>query len=190
MTAASVRRPRGLRDEELVLAVRDGSMEALGELFERHEPSIRRYLARVGVGRADLDDLVQSVFLEILRAAPRFDPDHAARAWIFGVATVMVRRHRRSLARAAARIVAWVGVARHEAPVTPAEAYEGDVALRRFTEAFTRLSSKKRDVFVLVTLEGLSGEEAAGALDIPVNTVWTRLHGARTELRRAMEDER
>ena len=51
------------------------------------------------------------------------------------------------------------------------------------------LSEKKREAFVLVTLEGLSGEEAAQALGVPVNTLWTRLHHARLELSAAIGEE-
>jgi RNA polymerase sigma-70 factor (ECF subfamily) len=54
--------------------------------------------------------------------------------------------------------------------------------------ALFELSPKKREVFVLVALEGLSGEEVATTLGIPVNTVWTRLHHARSELRHALEE--
>jgi RNA polymerase sigma-70 factor (ECF subfamily) len=55
--------------------------------------------------------------------------------------------------------------------------------------ALAAMSHRKREAFVLVALEGLSGEEAATLLDIPVATVWTRLHHARRELRSALSEE-
>lgn len=174
----------------LVRELAEGNLEALGALFERFEPGVRRYLLRVGVTEADVDDLVQATFLEVVRAAPRFDPGYPVRTWLFGIATIMVRRHRRSLSRAAARLVAWTGLVRSETAPSPDDVYDGDEALRRFAEAFARLSRKKREVFALVTVEGLSGEEAARALGIPVNTVWTRLHHARADLRAAILGER
>jgi RNA polymerase sigma-70 factor (ECF subfamily) len=173
-------------DGDLLAAVANGNLEALGELFERHEPEVRRYVGRLGVAPSDVDDLVQATFLEVVRAAARFDPRHAARSWLFGIATVMVRRHRRSVGRAMARIAAWAGTWRGEPQPTPAELLESDEATRLIERAFERLSPKKREVLVLVTLEGLSGEEAARALRIPMNTVWTRLHHARIELRAAL----
>jgi RNA polymerase sigma factor (sigma-70 family) len=178
-------------DCELVAAIARGSLEALGELFERHEPAVRCYLGRLGVGASDVDDLVQATFLEVVRAAGRFDPSYPARNWIFGIASLMLRRHRRSMARAAARLAAWAGLLRHEPArvATPVEIVESEAALARVERAFARLSAKKREVFVLVTLEGLSGEEVAAALGIPVNTVWTRLHHARLELRAGLERE-
>jgi RNA polymerase sigma-70 factor (ECF subfamily) len=58
----------------------------------------------------------------------------------------------------------------------------------RFYAALETLSDKKREVFVLVNLEGVSSEEVASALGIPVATVWTRLHHARKALRAALDD--
>lgn len=188
MTAGAQRAVASLADDELIAAIARDDLEALGTLFERHEPALRRYLGRLGVSASDADDLVQATFLEVLRAAPRFKPGYAASAWLFGIATIMVRRHRRSLIRSAARLVEWARIARSEPAETPAEAAEGDAAERRFARALERLSPKKREVFVLVTLEGMSGEAAAAALGVPLNTIWTRLHHARRELRRVLEE--
>jgi RNA polymerase sigma-70 factor (ECF subfamily) len=179
---------RGRSDAELLSAVAAGDLAALGELFDRYEPGLRRYLCRVGQPGADVDDLVQDTFLEITRAAPRFDGERAGRAWIYGVATILLRRRRKLLRGARERISAWAGFGQR-APATPAELFERDEAARRFERAFYALSEKKREVFVLVTLEGLSGEEAAQVLGVPTNTVWTRLYHARLELRAGIEAE-
>lgn len=187
MTAAPRMVRREESDAELLIAVAAGDLRALGELFDRHGPALRRYLRRMGISRADVDDLVQATFLEITRAAPSFDARHAGRSWIFGVASIMLRRHRHFLRRAAAHISAWVMPAEVEA--TPAELFERAETERRFTRAFAALSEKRREAYVLVTLEGLSGEEAAQALGVPVNTIWTRLHHARLELRAAIDEE-
>jgi RNA polymerase sigma-70 factor (ECF subfamily) len=189
MTAVPATMTLAEDDAALVRDLAGGNLEALGDLFERFEPNIRRYLLRVGVTESDVDDLVQATFLEVVRAAPRFDPSYPVRTWLFGIATIMVRRHRRSVARAAARLVTWTGLVRAESAPSPDDVYDGDEALRRFAASFERLSRKKREVFALVTIEGLSGEEAARALGIPVNTVWTRLHHARADLRAAISGE-
>jgi RNA polymerase sigma-70 factor (ECF subfamily) len=188
MTAAPSLSRQGETDAELIVAVAASDLRALGELFHRHAPALRRYLRRMGIPQADVDDLVQATFLEITRAAPRFDAAHAGRSWIFGVASIMLRRHRHFLRRAAARINAWV-MPKAEVEGTPAELFECAEAEQRFARAFAALSAKKREAFVLVTLEGLSGEEAAQALGVPVNTIWTRLHHARVELLAAIDGE-
>jgi RNA polymerase sigma factor (sigma-70 family) len=73
-------------------------------------------------------------------------------------------------------------------PLTPESSAAGTEEMRRFEAALGSLSDDKRLVFLLVEREGLSGEEVAASLEIPVNTVWTRLHHARAELRRACAD--
>jgi RNA polymerase sigma-70 factor (ECF subfamily) len=180
--------PRSASDEQLIAAIANADLDALGQLFERHEPALRRYLGRLGCSASDADDLVQATFLEVMRAAKRFDAQHAAAPWLFGIATMMTRRQRRSLARSAVRVAEWTRLMRREPPPTPAAIAEGDAVERRFAAALERLAPKKREVFVLVTLEGMSGEAVAAALGVPINTVWTRLHHARVELRKALEE--
>lgn len=174
-------------DADLVAAVGRGDLEALGKLFERHEPLLRRYFGRLGIAPGDVDDVIQMVFLEVMRAAERYESEYSVKSWLCGIATIMARRHRRGLARWAARMAAWAGVEAQEDIATPFDVIEHDQAARILRRAIESLSDKKREVFVLVTLEGLSGEEAARALGIPLKTVWTRLHYARRELRAALE---
>ncbi|NVL89281.1 RNA polymerase sigma factor, partial [Escherichia coli] len=122
---------------------------------------------------------VQSTFLLVMRAAPNFkeaDESGSARAWLLGLATNLVRRHRRSLMRMALRVAAWAFERADESPPSPADALDAKEASLRGKRALELLPPEKRDVFVLVALEGLRGEEAAAMLRIPVATVWTRLH--------------
>jgi RNA polymerase sigma-70 factor (ECF subfamily) len=178
----------GPSDRELVRSIAEGHLDALGELFDRYEPALRRFAVRLGCSRSDADDLVQTTFLEVPRAALRFDAELAVKSWLFGLAAMNVRRHRRSLARRAANLLSW---ASFKQPISSSEApaLDADIELRRVQAAFERLSPKKREVFALVALEGVSGHEAARALGVPINTVWTRLHHARLELRAALEEE-
>ncbi|MGC4093084.1 MAG: RNA polymerase sigma factor [Polyangiaceae bacterium] len=176
-------------DESLIERVANGDLQALGALFDRHEAPVRRFLGRLGVAAHDADDLVQATFLEVVRAAPRFDVALSAKCWLFGIAVILVRRHRRSLSRAAAQLLRWARTPHEDSPITPAAQVERDQELLRFQRALDALPAKKREVFTLVTLEGLHGEEAARTLGIPVATVRTRLHHARLELRAALAEE-
>jgi len=173
-------------DADVLSRIASGDLEALGTLFDRYEHDVRRLLVRLGVSSADVDDLVQVTFLEVVRAAGGYDGRCSAKPWLFGVAVTMVRRHRRSFARMAARVSSWASTEKPPSPETPAETFEAREAQARFARALARLSEKKREVFVMVTLEGTSGEDAAAALGVPINTVWTRLHHARAELRREL----
>jgi RNA polymerase sigma factor (sigma-70 family) len=176
-------RQTGASDEALVTAVASGDLDALGTLFDRYEPTLRRFISRLGTPSGEVDDLVQATFLQLVSASARFDPSLSARSFLLGVAAMMTRRHRRSLGRIAARLRNWTRQPEPTGTKTPhqeLEAHEADERLRR---ALASLPPKKRDVFVMVTLEGASGDDVARALGIPVNTVWTRLHHARKELR-------
>jgi RNA polymerase sigma-70 factor, ECF subfamily len=177
-------------DAALIAAVARGNLDALGDLFERYEPHVRRHVVRLGLPRSDADDVVQVTFLEVVRAAPQFNADLSARSWLLGIATMIMRRRNRAVARGLALVSRWARLSTTDESETPAEAFEADEAARRFRRAFEGLSAKKREVFALVVLEGLPGDEVAKALGIPINTVWTRLHHARNELRAALEGAR
>lgn len=175
-------------DPELISLVSNGDVSALGVLYDRHDQAVRRVLVRLGVSPADVDDLLQETFLEITRCAKNYDGRPDAKPWLIGLAINRVRRHRRSLGVILKHIAAWA----HEPPAaqpTPEETTEEARAARRAQIALDRLSSKKREVFTLVVLEGMPGEQAAALLGIPTATVWTRLHHARRELRAAIEPE-
>src|SRR5262245_34800110 len=180
---------QALADAASLRALANGDLQALGALYDRHAPALERTFARWGIADGDVDDLVQATFLQVARAAAHFDPTQSPRGWLFGIAGMIVRRHRRSLVRRLARLARWSASASERPPPTPGDVYEADEARRRVERTLARLSPKKRDVFVLVTLEGLSGQEAAQALGIPLKTVWTRLHHARRVLRAALEEE-
>jgi len=178
----------GPADAELLERVVKGELDALGVLFERYHQDVRRFLLRLGA-QADLDDLAQLTFLEVISAARNYDGRCSARAWLLGIAATMMRRRRRSLARMAARVASWVTWHQEQRGETPSETFEGREAEARFFRALERLSPKKREVFVMIALEGASGEEAAVALEVPLNTIWTRLHHARKELRYELREE-
>lgn len=182
--------PSDTTDPRLFERMRDGDMGALGILFDRYARDVRRVISRLGIAPADVDDLVQQTFLEAMRAASQYDGRGDAKPWLAGIAVIMVRRHRRSLGRLVKRLAAWAQEPATEARgPTPNEMYERSEMARRAEQALTKLSAKKKEVFVLVALEGLSGEQVATALSIPVATVWTRLHHARLDLRALLAEE-
>jgi RNA polymerase sigma-70 factor (ECF subfamily) len=175
-------------DADLLRQIAGGDLHALGVLFEAREPDIKRFIGRLGVAPSEIDDLVQLTFLDIARAAHKYDPWLPANSWLFGLALIVVRRHRRSIVRSAMRLLRWSSEPA-SFPVQPDELVENRDLAEKASRVLARLSVKKREVFVMVVLEGVAGEDAARALGIPVGTVWTRLHHARVELRRALAKE-
>lgn len=178
---------RADNDAELFARIHDGDTGALGLLYDRYDCDVRRVIRRLGVAAGDVDDLVQATFLEVLSCADRYDGRSSGKPWLIGLAVIMVRRHRRSLGRMAARLAKWAAFPSSRGE-TPEESAGANQAAERAQRALDRLAPKKREAFVLLALEGLSGEEAAKSVGVPLQTVWTRLHHARRELRAALEE--
>ncbi len=143
------------------------------ELFEAHFDAIYGYAAR-RVGPELGRDLAAETFTRAYAARKRFDRRRAEpRAWLFGIANNLLRRHYRDEERRL-RAFARVDFQRDEA----AALEESSIA-----EALSVLSRDERDVLLLFAWADLSYEQIAEALSLPVGTVRSRLNRARTRLR-------
>jgi RNA polymerase sigma-70 factor, ECF subfamily len=172
-------------DADLIRRIGEGDLGPLGILYDRYHDDVRQFIARATSGGGDADDLTHDTFLTLSSIAARYDGRATARPFLIGIAAQLVRRRRRGVMRWARALASFAWSAGDAAPLTPESSAAGTEEMRRFEEALARLSDDKRLVFLLVEREGMSGDEVAAALEIPVNTVWTRLHYARSELRRA-----
>ena len=161
--------------------------DRVAALYHDQADFVHAAVLRLGGPALDAEDLTHEVFLVALRRWPGLPPDTDARAWLYGVATRVV-----SAARRKARWRRRLGLA--NAPPTESQWFESDLARRddraRVYRLVERMSEKKRAVFLMFELEGLSGEEIATAVRAPLKTVWTRLHAARREFLKALELER
>lgn len=176
-----------LSDEALIDACAGGDKAALGELFDRYYRQVYRFISRMsGCDIRDLDDLVQSSFLEVQRSARRFRQASAVKTWIFAIAANVVRHHIRSEAR---RKKALDHVAALPASVqsSPYDDFERKDQLQQLVVALRNLPHGQRVVFVMCDLEGISGVEVARTLHLRQGTVWRRLHEARKTLAAAIE---
>ncbi|MGW2827346.1 RNA polymerase sigma factor [Streptomyces sp. NPDC001443] len=156
-------------------------------LFDRYADDIHRYVARrLGVDAAD--DLMAETFVIAFQRRRRYDLTQTqARPWLYGIATNLVGRHRRVEARrlrALSRAAAYGGDAEGE-PMEDriAERDSAERAARVLAGALAELPARHRDVLLLVAWGGLDYTETARSLGIPVGTVRSRLHRARTRLR-------
>jgi RNA polymerase sigma factor (sigma-70 family) len=176
-------------DGALIARIGAGDTEALGKLFDRYGEQVKHFIRCLGVAAPDVDDLVQLTFLDVVRAASRHDPAFPAKSWLYGIAGVIVRRHRRSLSRLAARVAAWtVDPSRWPRFTGIGDELEKREAADRAYSALQKLSHKKREVFAMIVLGEVSAEEAAQTLGVPLGTVWTRMHHARRDLRRLLKE--
>ena len=171
-------------DDQLVAQLRSGSGDALGELFDRHADRIYTYCFRRTASWAVAEDATSAVFLEAWRSRERaVVHDDAALPWLYGIATNVCRNLTRSQRRQAAALRR---LPRPQAGPDhadeAADRVDSERTMARIAAAMTDLSERDREVIALVVWSGLSYEEAAGALGVPVGTVRSRLSRARARL--------
>jgi RNA polymerase sigma factor (sigma-70 family) len=163
--------------------------DSLAAMFEQHWRALFGYCAR-RVGPDVAEDLVSSTFLVAYERRDRFDPARAdALPWLYGIATNLVRRHRRDELRAY-RMFARTGVdplATDDAD-RAAERADGALLARRIAGVLLDLPTRQRDVLLLFAIGQLEYAEIAQALNIPLGSVQSALHRARTKLRAALSE--
>ncbi|MFD7818805.1 RNA polymerase sigma factor [Streptomyces sp. NPDC059785] len=162
--------------------------EQFAALYDRYADAVHRYAAR-RLGPEAAEDLMAETFTTAFQRRHTYDLERAdARPWLFGIATNLVSRHRRAEARRFKALARVPEPVEHEEPVAErAVARAGATGVRReLAAALSGLSARHRDVVLLVAWAGLDYEEAAHALGIPVGTVRSRLHRARSRLREAL----
>lgn len=168
-------------DATIMARVAEGDVEALGLLYDRYAPGLLAYARHVD--RNDAEDVIQTVFLRVMRIAPSFQPTaNSARPWLFAITTRVLQERTRALRRFGAamlRLAADVGERTDAVPEARADIYH----------YLTRLTLAKRTVVVLAEFEGFQCQEIADMLSVPIGTVWTRLHHARKELQRYYHEE-
>jgi RNA polymerase sigma-70 factor (ECF subfamily) len=147
---------------------------SLETLYREHGPDVLAYLRRLG-GVSAAEDLLHETFVQAMRRMDRFEQAQSPRAWLFGIArhVGLTERRRR---RPAAPLV--------EEPAAPAAGEDERVEPMR--RAIDELPEPQREALELRVRSGLSYEEIAVVLAIPVGTVRSRLHHAVRRLREAL----
>jgi RNA polymerase sigma factor (sigma-70 family) len=172
-------------DNELMLKVRDGDLGKLSFLFERYHRALFNFFLR-STGSRDLsEDLVQEVFLRILKYRHTFRPDSQFSAWMYHVARNAQIDHFRKHKHAEE--------ISHEneddlffeiaSPgLTPEEALAKRQETRLVRKALSQLPAERREVLILSRYQGLKYEEIATILGCEVGTVKGRVFRAIREL--------
>ena len=176
----------GRSDPELMRGVADGDLACLGELYDRHAQGVWRAVSRTLAGSADVEDVVHATFLNLPRVAASYDGRPECGGWLCGIAVRLSLRHSRGAGRFRRMLASFAQGATTRSSSDPERSASNNEELTIFERALAKLSARKRAVFVLVELEGLTSEEAAKSLEIPAATVRTRLLHARRELHAAL----
>lgn len=177
-------------------AVRDGGRSvrqarggldsaSFAALYEAHFRAVWRMLRRLGVHDAHLDDAVQDVFVAAWRRAGDFEGRSAVRTWLLGIAVRVASEYRRRRQKTTEEIPEHLEAERAD----PHASSEQAEAVRRLHTILGKMDEAKREVFVLTELEQYTAPEIAEALELNVNTVYTRLRAARLEFNSLLELE-
>jgi RNA polymerase sigma factor (sigma-70 family) len=155
-----------------------------GAIFDRHAVEIHRYVAR----RTDAtvaDDVVAQVFLVAFERRASFDLQRPhALPWLYGIATNLLRRHRRDEARMLRALQRSAEPEDHpDSADRVAERVDADTALSRLASSLRTMPRAQRDALLLHAWADLTYEQIAEATEVPVGTVRSRLNRARAALR-------
>lgn len=175
--------------EDLVRRSQRGDRIAFAELFRRHRGDVSRLVFRMLGPSADIEDVVQEVFLQVHKSLGEFRGQAKFTTWLHRVTVnvvLMVRRAARSRPVFSGEPLSDVEPDRRLLPDEDAARRQRIAAFRRLLD---RLPEKKRTVFILHEIEGMSPAEIGEIVDAPVLTVRTRLFYARRELAEMMRDE-
>jgi len=171
--------------------VQSGDTDALGLLFDRHQRAIYNYCFRQTSDWARAEDLTSIVFLEAWRRRDVELDSGLVRAWLFGIARNVARNHRRSERRHDAALARLPAEFRTPSFADDADArLDAEREMQTILTAVERLPRRERDVLSLCVWSGLSYDDAAVALGVPIGTVRSRLARARQRLRELGEGSR
>lgn len=153
-------------------------------LFRDYSAFAWRVLRRLGVAERDVDDVCQEVFVTVHRRIASFEQRSSPRTWLYGICVRTASEYRR-------KAIQRREVLAHESPdakVDPCQ--ETEAGLREARAVLDRildcLDADKRAVFVLYEIEEISMTEVAIAVGCPLQTAYSRLHGARREVDAAL----
>ncbi|MCK4602228.1 MAG: sigma-70 family RNA polymerase sigma factor [Phycisphaerae bacterium] len=189
-----------LEDAALIERVRTGDMQAFGALVTKYQDRVFNMLCRMCSRSADAEELTQETFLKALEKIGQFRGASRFYTWLFRIAANLAISHRRrgrrirfqsldgpaeSNCHQAAVLTAAIAGCRQPPP--DAAAMSAD-ATRRLEEAIEQLDGEYRLVILLREMEEMDYAEIAQVLAVPVGTVKSRLHRARSMLREKLAD--
>jgi RNA polymerase sigma-70 factor (ECF subfamily) len=180
-------------DHRLITASLNGDPIAFGELVRRYQDRLYNTVYRLLGNAEDAQDVVQDAFLNAYQSLDGFKGDSQFFTWLYRIAVNTAISHKRKQ-RLTLSIDGRNGENRLE-PLDTSDASQPGHALeqaeeeRRVQRALSRLSPEHRAVLIMKDMEGQKYETMAEILGVPIGTIRSRLHRARSELRELLEQD-
>jgi len=179
----------------LISLCRNGDTRAFAQIVAQHERMVFSLATRLLGDPEEAKDVAQEVFLQVYRTIAKFEGRSSLKTWIYRIVVNQChnkqrwwRRRRRDQARPIEDLTPGdeARLAETQAPVGPFAELERREKARRVQAALEALSFDQRAILVLREVEGLSCEEIAQALTLPMGTVKSRLARGREALRQKL----
>ena len=166
-------------------SARAGARLDFDEVYEQNLSFVWRVLAGAGVPEHRLEDAAQDVFVVVHGKLAEFEGRSKLTTWLYGIARHVALDVVRKVARERRRQREMAEAPEREGAAPSPEETAGEVEARRvLLGLLERIEPRRREVFVLVEVEGIPVREVAGMLKIKENTAWSRLRLAREDFER------
>lgn len=157
--------------------VEDAVTGAFREIYINEFAYVWHTLRRLGIAQADLEDATHEVLLVVYKRLPEYDVTRPLRPWLFGIAFRVAADDRRRTRRTGA-LPPDASEPRDASP-SPEERLRAKEARSLVVAALDGIDLDQRAVFVMHDLDGQTAPDIAAALEVPLNTVYSRLRLAR-----------
>lgn len=180
-------------DATLIRQTLAGDRSAYGNLVRKYQDRVFNVVYRLVNHVEDARDITQDAFINAFESLKRFHGEAQFYTWLYRIAinaAISKQRKRRetvSLQQRGSGDVAIPEPIDETFDHRPGDALERQETLQRIETALRQVSDEFRMVLILRDLDGMSYEEIADALNLPIGTVRSRLHRARLELRTILE---
>ena len=172
-------------DAELMARVREGDRDAFADLVDRHKDAVVSYLTRLTGHRDRAEDLAQETFLRLFRSARDYSEQGYLRAYLFRIATNLVRSEERR-ERRLRLLQPFLPREEHAEPAAPNGLLRRELH-REMAAAMAKLPLRYRVPLVLHEIEGWSYVDIAQEIGCREGTVKSRVHRGRQQLKQKLE---
>jgi len=167
-------------------AVDAAASAAVTRIYLANADFVWRSLQRLGIRDADLDDVLQEVFVVVHQRLHTFDGSAKMTTWLFGICLRVASAYRRRGFRRNETSVADPPEPTDRESASPEQDLAAAESRRRLELLLCELDLEKRAVFVMFEVDEMPCEEIAQILGVPVGTVYSRLHAARSAFQKAL----
>jgi len=176
-----------LQDDMIIQKCLAGDKEAFSLLVDRYKKPVYVFVYRMVRQREEADDLAQETFIKAYENLWRYNPGYKFSTWLFQIAKnlcIDALRRRQPAAAAAAELAGQA-----DPPVSPEREYLREETRREMEAAIDKLPPHQKACLILYHYNGLSYNETAERLGVPLQTVKNHLYRAREKLRQILKAE-